>query len=78
MARHVFKFVVSDVDLTAEQVDRVSQAIGQAGSSALAELTPDDALTLEGRPGLWWRGRPPVELRDPIMEFVLGQVGGED
>src|SRR5271165_2601642 len=61
MARHVFKFVVSDVELTPDQLDSVSQAIGQAGSSALADLTPDDALTVEGRPGWWWRGRPPVE-----------------
>jgi hypothetical protein len=50
MPRHVFKFVVSDVELTPDQLDSVSQAIGQAGASALANLTPDDALTVEGRP----------------------------
>jgi hypothetical protein len=74
MARHVFKFVVSDVDLTPEQIDQVSQAIGQAGASELADLTPDDALTIEFRPGLWWRGLPPVELRDPLMEFVSAEL----
>lgn len=77
MARHVFKFIVTDVELTPDEVERVSQAIGQAGSVALAELTPDDALTIEGRPGIWWRGLPPVELRETIDTFVQERLEDE-
>ncbi len=84
MATHQFKFVVSDIDLTPEQVERVARAVAQAGTLALADETPEDAITYKVRPGVFWRGLPPVEIADVLQKvaaektYWLKQPGSQD
>lgn len=76
MATHQFKFAVSDVELTPEQVERVGQAVAQAGALAIADLTPDRAISVQVRPDFWWRGIPADDLRKQLAAFANKQVGG--
>jgi hypothetical protein len=75
MATHQFKFAVSDVDLTPEQVEKVGQAVAQAGALALADLTPDRAISVQVKPDFWWRGVPADDLRKQLAAFATKQVG---
>jgi hypothetical protein len=70
MATHEFKFVVSDADLTPEQIERVSSAVAQAGTLAVAELTPSDAITFRVGPSWVWRGIPPVTVRQALQDHA--------
>jgi hypothetical protein len=75
MATHVFKFVVSDVDLTPEQQERISRAVSQAGILAVGDLTPEESVTFQlGRRGLW-NGIPPVDVLQALETYVSEQVG---
>ena len=74
MATHVFKFVVSDVDLTPEQQERISRAVSQAGILAVGDLTPDESVTFQlGHHGLW-NGIPPVDVLHALETYVSEQV----
>ena len=74
MATHVFKFVVSDVDLTREQEERISRAVSQAGILAVGDLTPADSVTFHlGDRGLW-NGIPPVDVLQALETYVSEQV----
>jgi hypothetical protein len=73
---HQFKFAVSDVDLTPEQIEKVGQAVAQAGALALADLAPRESITLQVRPDLWWRGIPADDLRKQLQGFASKQAGG--
>ncbi len=75
MATHQFKFAVSDVDLTPAQIEKVGQAVAQAGALAIADLTPKKAITIQVRPDFWWRGVPADDLAKQISAFANKQVG---
>jgi hypothetical protein len=76
MARHEFRFIVSDIDLSAEHQDRIGRAVAQAGALALAEVTPSNAVTVPVGPNIWWRGIPPQELQQSLEQFAAKQVQG--
>ncbi len=78
MATHVFKFVVSDVELTPEQQEHVGRAVSQAGVAAVADLTPADAVDFRGGPNWLWRGIPPVDVLKGLEAYVAEQVGAGD
>jgi hypothetical protein len=59
MAKHEFRFIVSDVDLDPGQHERISRTVAQAAALALAEVTPVNAVSVQLRPNVWWRGIPP-------------------
>ncbi|HSR24965.1 MAG TPA: hypothetical protein VLW53_15530 [Candidatus Eisenbacteria bacterium] len=71
MAVYEFKFVVSDVELTPEQHDRIGQAVAQAGALALSGSTPPEALTVRLAPNHWWVGIPPEALTKQLQEIAL-------
>ena len=80
MSKYQFTFIVTDVELSPEVEQQISQAVGQAGALALAEVTPPDALTVMYRRNVWWRGLPPAELTrlvgDVAEEKAGNPVGG--
>lgn len=41
-------------------------SVVQAGSLPLADLTPDEAVTFEVRPNIFWRGLPPAEAAEAL------------
>jgi hypothetical protein len=71
MAKYSFGFTVTGVDLDDETQERISRAVGLAGATALGESTPDSALSVQFRPGWWWRGIPPVEIERNLRDFAL-------
>ena len=76
MATHVFKFVVSDVELTPEQRERISRAVSQAGIVAVGDLTPPESITFHpGRGGypVPWLGLPPADLRHALETYISEQ-----
>ena len=75
MATHQFKFAVSDVDLKPEQIEKISAAIAQAGALALADLTPEHAVSIQVKPGIWWRGIPAPEIYKQLEAFAAKQIG---
>ena len=76
MARYEFKFVVSDVQLAKEHEERIGQAVAQAAALALAQVTPDDAVTIKFGANQWWRGRPPEALLKQLQEAAAQSAGG--
>ena len=75
MATHQFKFAVSDVDLSDDQVERIGQAVAQAGALALADLVPERAISVQVRPGIWWRGIPAPDIYKQLEQFAAKQIG---
>lgn len=75
MPTHQFKFVVSDVDLTPEQVDAIGQKVSQAGALAVASHVPREAVTVQVRPGIWWLGKPAPEVTKQLEGFAAKQAG---
>ncbi|MEY2512761.1 MAG: hypothetical protein QOJ89_119 [bacterium] len=75
MATHQFKFAVSDVELTPEQIDVIGQAVAQAGALALADITPQHAVSVQVKPGIWWRGIPAPEIYKQLETFAAKQIG---
>jgi hypothetical protein len=73
--KHEFHFVVTGVDLSPEQFDRIGSAVAQAGALALAEVTPADALTVRIAKNRWWRGIPPFDIAEKLQEFGQVQSG---
>jgi len=73
--KHEFHFVVTGVDLSPEQVDKVGSAVAQAGALALAEVTPADAVTVRIARNRWWRGIPPFELKERLQAFGRDESG---
>ena len=82
MARYEFRFIVTDAELSEEHQRKVSQAIAEAGTLAVAAQTPREALTVVGDshllsgPGVpWiWRGIPPVTLTEGLQAYAAEQV----
>jgi len=82
MARYEFRFIVTDAELSEEHQRKVSQAIAEAGTLALAAQTPREALTVIGESHLlggagfpWiWRGIPPITLTEGLQAFAAEQV----
>lgn len=60
--KHEFKLVLTDVELTEEQQERVSRAVAQAGVMALGDLLPKESLTVPVRRNVWWYGIPRPDL----------------
>jgi hypothetical protein len=84
MARYEFKFVVTDAELSEEHQRKVSQAIAEAGTLAVASGTPRDAMTVVGDVGLrgpgvpWiWRGIPPVTILKGLQEYAAEKATEE-
>jgi hypothetical protein len=75
--RHEFRFVVTNVSLEPDQIEKIGRAIVQAGTLAVADLTPEEAVNFQVRPGIWWRGLPPVEIVEGLKEFGAKQVGAQ-
>ena len=75
MATHQFKFAVSDVELSAEQVEHIGRAVAQAGALALADITPEHAISVQVKPGIWWRGIPAPDLYKQLEAFAARQIG---
>jgi hypothetical protein len=76
VATHQFKFVVSDVELTSRQVEQIGRQVAQAGALALADLVPEHAVTLQVRPGIWWQGKPAVEIIKQLEQHAAQQTAG--
>ncbi|HWG74159.1 MAG TPA: hypothetical protein VG184_08915 [Acidimicrobiales bacterium] len=76
MAKHEFRFVVTDVELSEDDRDRVNQAIGQAVAFALADQTPPNAVSYQYR-NILWRGIPPVELQHELEQVVEAKTSEE-
>lgn len=74
MARHEFRFIVSDVELSAEHQESIARSVAQAGALALAEVTPANAVTVSVGRNIWWRGLPPPELQQSLEQFAAQQV----
>jgi hypothetical protein len=72
-SRHEFKFVLTDVELTAEQEERVSRAVAQAGALALGELLPKESLTVPVRHNVWWHGIPRPDLMTELQRVAAEQ-----
>lgn len=75
MAKLEFRFVVSDVELSEEEQEKVGRAVAQAGALALAEVTPANAVTVLAGRNIWWRGIPRDELLQPLQDFAQKEVG---
>jgi hypothetical protein len=73
MARYEFKFVVTDVELSDEHRQKVSQAVAEAGALALASATPPDAVTVRVSEYVLWRGIPPVTILRDLESYATGQ-----
>ncbi|MEU8524917.1 MULTISPECIES: hypothetical protein [Streptomyces] len=65
--KHEFKLVLTDVELTEEQQERVSRAVAQAGVMALGDLLPKESLTVPVRRGVWWYGIPRPDLMTELQ-----------
>lgn len=82
MARYEFRFIVTDAELSEEQQRKVSQAVAEAGTLAVAAQTPREALTVVGAshplygPGVpWiWRGIPPVTIGEELQAYAAEKV----
>lgn len=79
MARYEFKFVVTDVELSDEHRQKLSQAVAEAGALALASATPPDAVTVRVSEYVLWRGIPPVTILRDLASYATGQshAGGQ-
>ena len=77
MAKYEFRFVVSDVELSDEESEKVSRAVAQAGALALAEYTPDDAVTVMAGPNVWWRGIPAARITKALQKAAIERVNGK-
>ena len=76
MAKHEFRFIVTDVELSTEHEQRISRAVAQAAALALAEVTPANAVTVPLGRNIWWRGIPQPELLKALEQYAQGRVGG--
>jgi hypothetical protein len=80
MARYEFRFILTDTELSEEHQLKVSQAIAEAGTLAVAGQVPREALTVVGRPSYgpgwpWiWCGLPPVTIGEELQAFAAGKV----
>jgi hypothetical protein len=71
--KHEFKFVLSDVELTEEQQEKVSRAVAQAGALAVSELLPQGSLTIPVRQNVWWHGIPRPDLMAELQRSAAEQ-----
>jgi hypothetical protein len=74
MARYEFSFVVTDVELSEEQRQRVGRAVSLAGAGALSHALPAGAVTApvesdDLRFTRFWCGIPPVIELPPGVGF---------
>jgi len=72
-SKHEFKFVLTDVELTEEQQERVGRAVAQAGALALGELVPTESLTVPVRSNVWWHGIPRPDLMAELQRVAADQ-----
>jgi hypothetical protein len=77
MARYEFRFVVTDTELSEEHQQHVGQAIAEAGALAIASVVSPNAVTVRYGPNLWWRGEPPVEIRQTLEDIAAQKAAGE-
>jgi hypothetical protein len=78
VATHEFRFVVSNVELDPGQIKGIGQAVVQAGTLAVADETPTEAVTVEVRPGIFWRGLPPADARGALLAHASDAVVGAE
>lgn len=80
MPSYVFKYVVSDIDLTPEQINRVGRAVADAGIQTVADIVkfgPRGHVTYQFKPEGLWQGMPPEDLDKALGAYVAEQVGEE-
>ncbi|GAA3159130.1 MULTISPECIES: hypothetical protein [Streptomyces] len=70
-----FTFVVTGVELTKDQEERISRAIAQAGALALGDVAPRDALPVRLDPKIWWYGLPKDVLVRELQQFAAAEAG---
>ncbi|GEC04711.1 hypothetical protein SSP24_23660 [Streptomyces spinoverrucosus] len=73
--KNEFTFVVTGVELTEEQQERVSRAIAQAGALALGDLAPADATPVRLSGKIWWTGQPKPNLMRELQEYAAAEAG---
>ncbi|WP_031523577.1 hypothetical protein [Streptomyces sp. NRRL F-5123] len=66
-SKYEFKFVLTDVELTEEQQERVGRAVAQAGALALGDLLPKDSLMVPVRSNVYWHGIPRPDLMTELQ-----------
>lgn len=71
VATYVFKFVVTDVELSKAEQELITGEVGKAASLALAALTPDDATSIRYQPNRWWMGEPPFDVLSQLPPEVI-------
>ncbi|KUJ65304.1 hypothetical protein ACZ90_49025 [Streptomyces albus subsp. albus] len=72
--RHEFKFVLTDVELSKEQREKVGRAVAQAGAMALGELLPKESLAVAVGPNVWWHGIPRPDLMTELQRTAAEQA----
>ncbi|MFG2341155.1 hypothetical protein [Streptomyces yangpuensis] len=73
--KNEFKFVVTGVELTEEQQERIGRAVAQAGALALGDFGPRDAVGVRLDPKIWWHGLPREVLAQDLQRFAAEEAG---
>ncbi|MBT2493419.1 hypothetical protein J7E96_33950 [Streptomyces sp. ISL-96] len=73
-SKHEFQFVLTGVELTDEQQEKVSRAVAQAGVLALGELAPRESVTVRVKPKVWWHGIPRPDLMQELQRSAADQL----
>lgn len=71
--RHTFSFVVDGIQLSNEQKEAISKAVGDAGASALTDVLDPSVRCVVGPYFLKYRGKPAFNLQ-LIADTPIGEV----
>ncbi|MFJ1569222.1 hypothetical protein [Streptomyces erythrochromogenes] len=73
--KNEFTFVVTGVELSDEQQERIGRAVAQAGALALGDFGPRDAVAVRLNPKVWWHGVPREVLVQDLQRFAEEEAG---
>ncbi|MGW4898110.1 hypothetical protein ACWEQL_38560 [Kitasatospora sp. NPDC004240] len=74
IGKHEFKFVLTGVELTEDQQERISRTVAQAGTLALGDLLPEKAIGVQVERKIWWCGIPVDDLLTALRRHAADQV----
>ncbi|MGW4898791.1 hypothetical protein ACWEQL_42215 [Kitasatospora sp. NPDC004240] len=74
IGKHEFRFVLTGVELTEDQQERISRAVAQAGALALGDLLPEKPIGVRLERNTWWYGIPHNDLMIALRRFAADQV----